>query len=384
MRLRSCVKTASLLLTASGLTPPALAVEVSVCTDAGNFVIELDEINAPLHSANFLEYVDRGFYSGTVFHRVIDDFMIQGGGFDRQLAQKPTLGSVANESRNGVSNLRGTVAAARTADPHSAGSQFFVNVVDNIRLDGSNRDWGYSVFGRVTSGMDIVDEIAGLPTGASGPFPSDVPDPLVAVRSMARLERDALAGFPSESLEEGLLSEIRTASESGDSDVLLSWLGHYRAACLAMNPELLYLEARTAAATGRPARAASALGEFFDEATAGNRLYAEAEQLRTSLAAAAQPESDNQLAACVAPEVPDVPDGTREDMEAMLRGQSNVRSFMRDSTAYLECLDEIIDDEERDEGLRALAVNEYNRMVDITQQLGDDFNEQVRAFRARD
>ena len=131
-RLRHALGTS---LLASGYVSSANAVDVAVCTDAGNFTIELLEQQAPLHSANFLEYVDRGFYTGTVFHRVIDGFVVQGGGYTREFRSKLTLDPVQNESRNGVGNSRGTVAAARTGDPHSATSQFYINLTNNVALN---------------------------------------------------------------------------------------------------------------------------------------------------------------------------------------------------------------------------------------------------------
>ncbi len=174
-------------LTALGYAGSASATDVTVCTDLGNFTIELLEQQSPAHAANFLDYVDRGYYMGTVFHRVIGGFMIQGGGYTREFRNKVTSDPVTNESKNGIGNSRGTVAAARTADPHSATSQFFVNLENNPSLNAAGDGWGYSVFGQVTQGMEIVDAIAALPTGPDGPFPTDVTDPLVAITSMARV-----------------------------------------------------------------------------------------------------------------------------------------------------------------------------------------------------
>ncbi len=143
--------------------------KVTFKTSAGTIVLELDPENAPLTTANFLTYVNDGFYDGTIFHRVIDDFMIQGGGFeliDGQGTQKETRDPVKNEAKNGLKNTRGTISMARTNNPDSATSQFFINVKDNPGLDPSkdNPD-GYAVFGRVTKGMDVVDKIKGVDTG---------------------------------------------------------------------------------------------------------------------------------------------------------------------------------------------------------------------------
>ncbi|MBK8480149.1 MAG: peptidyl-prolyl cis-trans isomerase [Proteobacteria bacterium] len=158
--------------------PPGVAREVELTTTRGKLTIELYADKAPGTVANFAEYVRAGFYDGTIFHRVIDGFMIQGGGFDTSFTEKPTRAPIQNEANSGLRNERGTVAMARTSDPHSAGAQFFINVKDNAFLnhrDKSLRGWGYAVFGRVTKGMAVADAIAKLATGPKGPFPQDVP-----------------------------------------------------------------------------------------------------------------------------------------------------------------------------------------------------------------
>jgi cyclophilin family peptidyl-prolyl cis-trans isomerase len=158
----------ALLALAAGTAGAQGNPQVSLETDKGTIVLELYPDKAPETVANFLEYVRSGFYAGTIFHRVIDGFMIQGGGFTADLEKKDTRAPVKNESANGLSNARGTVAMARTPDPHSATAQFFINAVDNgAGLDsGKTGDgWGYTVFGRVISGMEAVDAIAKVATG---------------------------------------------------------------------------------------------------------------------------------------------------------------------------------------------------------------------------
>jgi peptidyl-prolyl cis-trans isomerase B (cyclophilin B) len=150
---------------------------IQLKTNHGNITIKLDEAHAPISSANFLEYVRSGHYNGTIFHRVIANFMIQGGGMEAGMKQKATRPSIENEANNGLKNVRGSIAMARTSDPHSASSQFFINTVDNDFLNFSAptpQGWGYAVFGMVTEGMDVVDAIRKVPTGTSG-FHSDVP-----------------------------------------------------------------------------------------------------------------------------------------------------------------------------------------------------------------
>src|SRR6185312_996436 len=157
--------------------------QVEIKTSQGDFVIELFPDKAPKTVANFVQYVKDGFYDGTVFHRVIPGYLVQGGLYTRELRPKRTLPSIPDEANNGLSNLRGTVAAARGPDPDSATAQFFINVVDNPRLDyvgnQSGMTWGYAVFGKIVKGMDVVDKIDNLPTGPQGPFIGDVPRPLV-------------------------------------------------------------------------------------------------------------------------------------------------------------------------------------------------------------
>ena len=150
---------------------------VELQTNHGNIRIELDTANAPKSSENFLAYVRSGHFDGTVFHRVIDGFMIQGGGFEPGMKQKPTLAPIQNEANNGLKNDRYTLAMARTSDPHSATAQFFINVADNTFLNHtapSAQGWGYAVFGKVVEGQDVVDKIKGVKTGRKG-FHDDVP-----------------------------------------------------------------------------------------------------------------------------------------------------------------------------------------------------------------
>ncbi|MGE7136287.1 peptidylprolyl isomerase [Luteibacter sp. NPDC031894] len=171
-------------------TPSPAAVEhprVVIHTSQGEFTLELYPEKAPKSVANFLQYVRDGFYDGTVFHRVVDGYMVQGGLYSRDLTQRRTRAAIPSEADNGLSNLRGTVAVARGTDPNSGTSQFFVNLVDNRRLDyvgnQSSLTWGFAVFGKVASGMDTIDKIAKLPTRAQGPFVGDVPNPLVIIES---------------------------------------------------------------------------------------------------------------------------------------------------------------------------------------------------------
>lgn len=164
---------------------------VELETTMGNIVIELNQEKAPNTVANFLEYVKSGHYDGTIFHRVIDGFMIQGGGMDANMKEKSTNAPIQNEADNGLKNEVGTIAMARTSDPHSATAQFFINVKDNSFLNFSGKNpqgWGYAVFGKVIEGMDIVNKIKGVPTGKYG-FHGDVPTTPVVITHAKVIEK---------------------------------------------------------------------------------------------------------------------------------------------------------------------------------------------------
>jgi peptidyl-prolyl cis-trans isomerase A (cyclophilin A)/peptidyl-prolyl cis-trans isomerase B (cyclophilin B) len=176
------------VLSAAAAAPGALAADpqVDIKTSAGMIRLELNPARAPKSVENFLQYVKEGHYDGTIFHRVIDGFMIQGGGFDREFAQKPTRPPIENEARNGLKNDLGTIAMARTTAPHSASAQFFINVKNNDFLNAASAQdgWGYAVFGKVVSGLDVVMRIAKSRTGPGGPFPRDVPRETVVIEKM--------------------------------------------------------------------------------------------------------------------------------------------------------------------------------------------------------
>lgn len=159
--------------------------QVDVKTSMGSFRVELYPEKAPKSVENFLQYVKSGHYNGTIFHRVIPGFMVQGGGMTADMSQKPTRAPVPIESKNGLKNDVGTLAMARTSDPNSATAQFFINVNKNDFLNYPGQDgWGYAVFGKVVDGMDVVTKIAKTPTGSGGPFRSDVPKQPVVIESM--------------------------------------------------------------------------------------------------------------------------------------------------------------------------------------------------------
>lgn len=173
-----------------GKTTMSTSPRVKLETNMGDIVIELDAAKAPKTAANFVDYVKDGFYNGTVFHRVMDGFMIQGGGFEPGLKQKPTKAPIDNEANNGLKNDKYTIAMARTNDPHSATAQFFINVADNDFLNHTAptpNGWGYAVFGKVVSGTEVVDKIKGVKTGNSG-FHQNVPTQDVIINKAVIVE----------------------------------------------------------------------------------------------------------------------------------------------------------------------------------------------------
>ena len=181
---------AGLLAGAGGVRAAAPDPTVRLETSLGEIVLRLDARKAPISTANFVQYVKSGFYDGTVFHRVIKNFMIQGGGLTPDLKQKETRTPIRNEADNGLKNKKYTIAMARTSEPHSATAQFFINVKDNAFLDFKNQTpqgWGYAVFGKVVKGQDVVDKIAAVATGPKGYY-DDVPVQTVVVKKAEVLE----------------------------------------------------------------------------------------------------------------------------------------------------------------------------------------------------
>ncbi|HET7609574.1 MAG TPA: peptidylprolyl isomerase [Gammaproteobacteria bacterium] len=352
-----------------------------MCTDVGRAVLELADEAAPQQVANFRRYVDMGFYSGTVFHRVQPGLFVQGGGMDRELRVRSTLPPVPNESSNGLHNTRGTVAAARTEDPDSARSQFFVNLADNTdELEGGRA--GYTVFANVTEGIDVFEAIGRLPTGPAGPFRADVPTPLVAIKSIARLDAAALAALPEDGREAALKERIMAAAAAGSTIDALDAIGQYRSLCGADDPEIALTEARMALALDDRRRAMFVLEELMATTEPEEPAHAAAMELYRE-AATDGAMTSQLLAACAPPAVPALPDARSVSEAEMIASQRQVREFVAGGDAYLACLDRVINDEDRAASLRNAAVEEYNRMVAAMEEIAAGFNEQIRIFKAR-
>ncbi len=190
---------AFILLASISSSAYAANPRVIMTTNLGAITIELNAEKAPKTVGNFLNYVQKGFYNGTIFHRVIGNFMIQGGGFTADFQKKPTGAAIMNEANNGLKNVYGSIAMARTGDPHSATAQFFINVKDNDSLDfraPTPRDWGYTVFGKVVKGMKVVEKIRNVATGSKGPFRQDVPQTTVIIEKIELVGGPATPASP--------------------------------------------------------------------------------------------------------------------------------------------------------------------------------------------
>lgn len=375
-----------------GWIPPAAATDVVMCTDAGRVVLELFDDDAPAHVANFLDYTDRGFYAGTVFHRVIDGFVVQGGGFDDELRGKRPSGTVPNESRNGHDNDRGTVAAARTNDPDSASSQFFVNLTDNPALDATRREPGYTVFARVIEGMEIIDEIGTLPTGAGGGFSGDVPDPLIAINSVSRLADEFYSDLPYSERHAPLREQIGTAVSAEDFPAAFNWLRQLRNACGTMDADLLVTESQVALEVSDENAAVAALEEYLRVADDSHPAFADVldtylevvpEPVENDSTQITMPSVTDLVTHCLPPELPAIPDARMASLDEMVRGQAAVRAFMSASNDHLECLAEVIDAPNLAKEERAFLTSVHNRVIDAMEAVAGDFNDQVRLFRNR-
>jgi len=380
-------------LAVCAVAPNALATDIAICTDLGRVAVELYDEQAPQHVANFLRYMDEGYYVGTVFHRVIAGFMIQGGGHDRDLGDRPTGDSIPNESANGISNARGTLAAARTDDPDSATSQFFINLVDNPGLDGTASRPGYTVFGHVIDGMDVVDAIGALPTGAAAPFPADVPDPLVAVTALARIPAER--PFPrldDDERLEAIRDEITATIDAEDLIAAAQWFNAYHAECGEMTADLRITEATVLLVTDRKPAAVTALDEYFRLASPRHGSWEVAQSLyemvspnsAENIIAAPSAELALLAAACLIDPPPVLPDGATASLEEMLEAQVGVRSFLSQSEDSIDCLDERSRDRDISDDQRALLIRAHNDTVDVMEEVAGTFNEQIAIFRERE
>jgi cyclophilin family peptidyl-prolyl cis-trans isomerase len=386
MQPRQCAHRIAATVITLGVSLPVWSTEVAVCTDLGPFTIELLDEEAPEQVATFLGYVEQGFYSGTVFHRVVADVVVQGGVFDRRLHIRETSVPVPVALRNGLSTARGTLASywrVGAGDPTSTASHFYIFLREDS-LEDFGEDWGYTVFGRVTSGIETLDTVSNLPDGAGLPA-ADLPEPLVAITSMAVLDRAALDAIPAEARIETIKLEIAHAYEVGDTAGVLEWVRLYRASCSPVDPDVLIVEAEAALSTNSAERARYVLDDYFSITDASHPGYGRAMSLAETTAFATPPSvsPDAVFAHCELPAEPPLPNGDTASRTAMADSRAALQAFIDAGDVYLDCLDEVLKGDAITDEQRALGVEKYNQTIARTEQLGKDFNEQVRIFRDR-
>lgn len=273
----------AVLVLALSFSAAARAADVAVCTDFGRVDIELFHDKAPIHATNFLHYVDQGHYPGTFFHN-ITSATVQGGGYDKDHQLKPVGPMIQNESDNGLENLRGTVGASRSAnEPQSAAAEFYINLSDNRAFnagqDPMKTRLGYTVFGTVTSGMDVLDRMSELPTRAVGRFMfGGVSDPLVFINSVTRIGNERLQRVSLENRPAAVEEEIDKALEADDMIAATDWYVQYRIACGPQKPDMLLTEAEAAFEAERPMNARIALEDYLRVASRDHPRYEEIEE----------------------------------------------------------------------------------------------------------
>lgn len=362
-------------------SPAALAVDVRLCTSEGAIVVELDERNAPLHAANFARYAEAGFYSGTVLHRVVNGTMVQGGGYDLALERRRPGDPVRNESGNRQSNRRGTIAASRGEDPDSATSQFFFNLSDNPHLDATASAPGYTVFGQVSSGLEVLDRIAALPTRRVGDL-EDVPVPLVELEAVTTLPRTALFGQSVEPDPATLESGLDAAIASGDATATLAAADALHRACIALDGAGRLAEAESAIALRRYDRARYGLEQYLARATALDPLLPRAQRLYASLPQPQTSNIDELIRHCQRPTAPAVPDGRTAELDSLRIIESEVMRYRQLGELYLNCVGRLLDGDSLNELETIDATDRYNAVVVEMTAVVSRFNSAAEAYRA--
>lgn len=368
-------------LIAASIAPAAHAVDVRVCTTRGIVEIELDDRNAPLHAANFARYVESGFYNGTVFHRVVPGSMVQGGGYDLALARRLPGDPVRNESAGALSNRRGTIAASRGEGPDSATSQFFFNLADNSHLDAAPGAPGYTVFGRVTAGLEVLDEIAALPSRATGDL-EDVPVPLVELESVTTLERTAFFGLSVESDPATLARQFEAARAAGNAEDVLAAVDALRRGCIALDPAQHVAEAEAAITLGRRDRARYGLEQYLARASTLDPELPLAQRLYARLPQAEASNIDAHMTNCQRPAAPSVPGGRFAELETLEAVETAVRRYRQQSELYLRCVTQLIDSGQLNDAEIIDATKRHNDLVVEMTAVATRYNQAVREFKA--
>jgi peptidyl-prolyl cis-trans isomerase A (cyclophilin A) len=374
------------------LTSKALAFDVRICTDRGAIDVDIDEQRAPLHAANFERYMESGFYAGTVIHRAVRGSMVQGGSFDRSLERRTAGVPVANESGNGLSNVRGTIAASRATDPNSATSQFFFNLTDNSHLDGAPGTPGYTVFGRVTAGLDVLDRISALPTRQVGEL-QEVPQPLVEIRSVARIEpasrvgalpNPGLGSGPEEASQTALRSAFLAAMSRNDAAGILAAADAFRQNCLELEPAQQIAEAEAAISLGYLDRARYLLDDYLAEAGPRDPGLSRARSLYSGLDQAAPVptrEIGSLVRSCNRPVAPTIPDGRTARESTLAALEDAVRRYRDLGQRYLDCVEQRIRRGDLNETETVQLTRLHNDAVVEITAASMRYNQVVRSFR---
>jgi len=361
--------------------PAALAVDVRICTDEGIVDLSLDERAAPLHVANFMRYLESGYYNGTVFHRVVSGSMVQGGGYDQGFQRRRPGEPVRDESSNRLSNRRGTIAASRGQDPDSATSQFFINLADNTHLDASAAGPGFTVFGRVTGGIEALDRIAARPTRRVGEL-EDVPTPVAVAESVTTRPRAAFLGVSVESDPDALQADFDRAAIAGEAQTTLAAVDALRRACITLTPRQYMAEAEAALALGNNDRARYGLEQYLATAAPRDPLRARAQQLLADQPVADVSHIDERIAHCREPVAPSIPDGRTAELETLRAVEGEVMRYRQLGQLYLTCVSQVLNGGTLNELETLDATDRYNRMVIDLTATATRFNESVREFKA--
>jgi len=354
---------------------------VRIETSMGDFVVALDAGRAPETVQSFLQYVVDDHYEGTIFHRIAAGFIVQGGGYTADLTLKPATRTVFNESGNGLSNRRGTIAASRSEDPNSATSQFFFTLSDNTHLDARPGAPGYTVFGRVTAGLEVLDAVASLPTGHAGAL-DEVPRPLVAVEAVTVLDRAPVFGISIEPDPRMLEADLEQARSRADAAGILRAVDALRQSCIDLDASQRLAEAEAAAALGLTERSRYARERYMTMGNAAAPSLPLARQLPGALPEQAPTRDAEMLVAhCRRPVAPSVPDGRFTELATMQAVEGAVLRFRQLGEQYLDCVARVVGREDLVEAETVELTKLHNEIViEITAVL-TRFNQAVRAFK---
>jgi len=370
----------TLALIGTGLPLSAAAVDVRMCTDRGAIEISLDERAAPLHARNFARNVDDGFYSGTILHRVVPDSMVQGGSYTTTLERRPAQDPITSEARNGLSNLRGTIAASRAGDSASGSTQFFINLSDNTHLDATADTPGYTVFGRVTAGLEILDDISRQPTRTSGSL-ADLPVAPVELTSVTTLTRESFFGLSVEASPADLARQFEAAVGRSDAAAILASIDALRQGCETLSTRQYLAEAEAAIELDRIERARYSLAQYLAGASRADPQLSRMQRLYAGLPAPGQSNIAERAAQCRRPAAPTIPPAWATDFQTLSATERTMRSYHLNGDFYLRCVGQMLDSGDLNATELRDATVLYNEVVIEMTAVTSRFNASVRAFK---